>query len=128
MVSAIKSKELATHQHWLAKVGNKSCSRSDACFVCNMNYCCDHDVFSSKSHVSRCVANFLFSYFFTVEINPYSSFLNSKFFVLLIYLLFTKCLERAGTSSIFYSLKNWLGDSPQLLSPRMVRGKTLHIT
>ena len=38
-----------------AKLGNKYCSRSEACFVCSMNYCnsCDHD--SSKSHVgSQC--------------------------------------------------------------------------
>ena len=26
----------------ISKVGNKS-FRSEACFVCSMNYCCDHD-------------------------------------------------------------------------------------
>ena len=47
---------------------NKSCSRSEACFVCSMNYCycCDYGIHNSKSHVSsQClwVANVLFFYF-----------------------------------------------------------------
>ena len=33
-------------------IGNKSCSRFEACFARNMNYYCDHDICSSKSHVS----------------------------------------------------------------------------
>ena len=41
-----------TEQLIEAKVENKSCSRSEVCFVCSMNYCCDHDVRSNKSHVS----------------------------------------------------------------------------
>ena len=37
-----------------AEVGNKSCSRYEACFICNMNYC-DHDIYVVVSHMS--VAN-----------------------------------------------------------------------
>ena len=32
-----------------ANLGNKSCSRSEACFVCSMNYFCDYDIHNSKS-------------------------------------------------------------------------------
>ena len=34
----------------VAKVGNRSCSRFEAClYAFSMNYCCDHDIHSSKS-------------------------------------------------------------------------------
>ena len=35
---------LASMSYAVCQVGNKSCSRSEACFVCNMSYCCDHDI------------------------------------------------------------------------------------
>ena len=68
-----------------AKVGNKSCSRSEACFVCSMNYCCDHDnsyIASIVSHMS--VANAgeeLISCFLTFYCRDQSllQVLNSKF-------------------------------------------------
>ena len=43
---------LASISYVVCKVGNKSCGRSEACFICSMNYCCDHDIDSSKSLVS----------------------------------------------------------------------------
>ena len=71
-------------------IRNKSCSRSEAYFVCSMNHCCKHDIRGSKSHVStQCwwVANFLYSYFYCRD-QSLLQFLNSKFFVVLVYLFF----------------------------------------
>ena len=40
---------LAFMSYALCQVWNKSCSRSKACFVCNINYCYDHDIVSNMA-------------------------------------------------------------------------------